>query len=136
MHFGERVVEAHVMVGLVFQRQTVRPGDAAVTVEHGFIGVDCDGGMNGVGMVDGHLDGGHEVRQLAPAVDDAGDADCRGLGEQLLHVVHRYFRLSFSTASWLMARANGMTDATCVWLSMTCASSGSGDGAGAQLRSR
>ena len=95
MHFGERVVEAHVMVGLVFQRQTVRSGDAAVTVEHGFIGVDCDGGMNGVGMVDGHLDGGHEVRQLAPAVDDAGDADCRGLGEQLLHVVHRYFRLSF-----------------------------------------
>ena len=95
MHFGERVVEAHIMVGLVFQRQTVRPGDAAVTVEHGFIGVDCDGGMNGVGMVDGHLDGGHEVRQLAPAVDDAGDADCRGLGEQLLHVVHRYFRLSF-----------------------------------------
>ena len=26
MHFGERVVEAHIMVGLVFQRQTSGPG--------------------------------------------------------------------------------------------------------------
>ena len=42
----------------------------------------------------------------------------------------------FSCASWLMARENGTTDATCVWLSMTCASSGSGCGAGAQLRLR
>ena len=42
----------------------------------------------------------------------------------------------FSWASWLMARENGTTDATCVWLSMTCAFSGSGCGAGAQLRSR
>lgn len=67
MHFGERVVKLTSWWGLYFSDRPSRSGDAAVTVEHGFIGVDCDGGMNGVGMVDGHLDGGHEVRQLAPA---------------------------------------------------------------------
>lgn len=65
MHFGERVLERRVMVRLVFEGQTIRPRHTAMPVEHGLIGVYCERRVHVTWMIEGHLDGGHQVRQLA-----------------------------------------------------------------------
>ena len=94
MYFGERVLERRVMVRLVFEGQTIRPRHTAMPVEHGLIGVYCERRVHITWMIEGHLDGGHQVRQLATAVDNTPNADRLRLRQQLVDVVHRDFGLS------------------------------------------
>ena len=79
VHFGHGFVEGMSCQGFVFDGQAVGAGCAAVAVQHGFVGVYGDCGVHGSGMLAGHVDGGHEVGQLATAVDYAFDADFSGL---------------------------------------------------------
>ena len=81
-------------------------------VEHGLIGVYCERRVHITRMIEGHLEGGHQVRQLATAVDNTPNADRLRLRQQLVDVVHRDFGCPFSCASWLIARAKGITEAT------------------------
>ena len=66
-----------------------------MAVQHGFVGVYGDCGVHGSGMLAGHVDGGHEVGQLATAVDYAFDADFLGLFQQFVDAVDGYFALAF-----------------------------------------
>ena len=66
-----------------------------MTVEHGFVGVYGDGRMHGLGVFACHVDGRHEVRQFASAVDDAFDSDLLRLVQQFVDAVYGDFRLSF-----------------------------------------
>ena len=95
MYFGHGVVETHVMPWLVGDGQAIRSGHATMAMQHGFVGMDGDCGMHHSRMLAGHVDGGHEVRQLATAVDHAFDADIARLPEQLVHAVDRHFLLTF-----------------------------------------
>ena len=95
VHFGHGVFEAGVVPWLVFEWQSVWTWHSAVAVEHGFVGVYGDGGMHGLGVFACHVDGGHEVRQFASAVDDAFDADLLCLVQQFVDAVYGDFRLAF-----------------------------------------
>ena len=95
VHFGHGVFEAGVVPWLVFERQPVWARHPAVTVEHGFVGVYGDGRMHGLGVFACHVDGRHEVRQFASAVDDAFDSDLLRLVQQFVDAVYGDFRLSF-----------------------------------------
>ena len=78
MHFGERILETDVMPRLVLHRQSVRSRYGAMAMVHGLIGVDGERRVH-VFVLACHVDGGHEVRQFAPAVDHSGNPYCRGL---------------------------------------------------------
>ena len=80
---------------LVFERQPVWARHPAVTVEHGFVGVYGDCRVQGVWMFACHVDGRHEVRQFASAVDDAFDSDLLRLVQQFVDAVYGDFQLSF-----------------------------------------
>lgn len=94
MHFGHGVIEIDVMPRFVFERQSVGARYAAVSMEHGFVGVDGDGRMHDIGMFAGHVDGGHEVGQFAAAVDDTFYADRLCLGQQFVDTVDGHFGLA------------------------------------------
>ena len=66
-----------------------------MTVEHGFVGMYCERRVHITWMIEGHLDGGHQVRQLATAVDNTPNTDGLRLCKQLVDVVHRDFGLPF-----------------------------------------
>ena len=83
------------MVRLVFEGQTIRPRHTAMPVEHGLIGVYCECRVHITWMIEGHLDGGHQVRQLATAVDYAFDTDVLSLFQQFVDAVDGYFALAF-----------------------------------------
>ena len=93
VHSRERILETDVMVGLVAQWQTVRPGNAAVTVQYGLIGVDGERRMHDTRVVEGHLDSGAEIRIFAADIDDPLNADGLRLCEQLIDRVHGHRRL-------------------------------------------
>ena len=93
MHLGERLVEGHVVMRLVLELQPVRPRYTAVPVQHRLVGVDGQSRVHHAGMVEGHLHGRHQIRQLATGVDDAFDADSRGLVKQLADAVDGNRRL-------------------------------------------
>ena len=95
VHFGHGFVEGDVVPRLVFDGQAVGAGCAAVAVQHGFVGVYGDCGVHGSGMLAGHVDGGHEVGQLATAVDYAFDTDVLSLFQQFVDAVDGYFALAF-----------------------------------------
>ena len=95
MHFSKSVLKAGVVVRLVFERQPIRPRHTAMTVEHGFVGMYCERRVHITWMIEGHLDGGHQVRQLATAVDNTPNTDGLRLCKQLVDVVHRDFGLPF-----------------------------------------
>ena len=95
VHFGHGIFEAGVVPGFVFERKTVWSGHSAMAVEHGFVGVYGDGRMHSLGVFARHVDGRHEVRQFASAVDDAFDADLLRLLQQFVDAVYGDFRLSF-----------------------------------------
>ena len=112
MYFGECVLERRVMVRLVFEGQTIRPRHTAMPVEHGLIGVYCERRVHITRMIEGHLDGGHQVRQLATAVDNTPNADRLRLRQHWSTSYTGTSGCPFSCASWLIARAKGITEAT------------------------
>ena len=93
VHLGERLFKRHVVVRLVLELQSVRSGHAAVPVQHRLVGVDGQSRVHHTRMVQRHLHGRHQVRQLATGVDDAFDADGCGLVEQLVDAVDGNRRL-------------------------------------------
>ena len=95
VHFGHGFVEGDVVPGLVFDGQAVGAGRAAVAVQHGFVGVYGDCGVHGSGVFAGHVDGGHEVGQLAAAVDHAFHTDVLSLFQQFVDAVDGHFALAF-----------------------------------------
>lgn len=95
VNFGHGIVKGDVVPGLVFDGQAVRSGYAAMTMQYGFVGVDGDCGVHGSRVFAGHVDGGHEIGQLATAVDYAFDADILGLFQQFVNTVDRHFALAF-----------------------------------------
>ncbi len=103
--FGDGLVEIDVMPGLVFHGQPVRAGRSVVAVQHRFIGMDRECRMHKTRVIDGHLDRGHQVRQLATHVDDTRDADSPCLIQQLVDGVDGHGRLS--PLLGLMAHAAG-----------------------------
>ena len=96
----------------------------------------CERRVHITWMIEGHLDGGHQVRQLATAVDNTPNTDGLRLCKQLVDVVHRDFGLPFFLCLVAHGPRKRYDGGTWVWLSMVWASCGSGSGAGAQLRSR
>ena len=81
--------------GLVFDGQAVGAGCAAVAMQHGFVGVYGDCGVHGSGMLAGHVDGGHEVGQLAPQSITPSTPTFLGLFQQFVDAVDGYFALAF-----------------------------------------
>ncbi len=94
VYFGHGFVEGDVVPGLVFDGQAVGAGcrgGRAARLRWGY--GDC--GVHGSGMLAGHVDGGHEVGQLATAVDYAFDTDVLSLFQQFVDAVDGYFALAF-----------------------------------------